>query len=46
VVVEALRARGASPRVSLYPGTGHDCWTRAYADPGLARFLRESCAAR
>jgi len=46
VVVEALRAQGAAPRLSLYPNVGHDCWTRAYADPELARFLRESCAPR
>lgn len=46
VVVEALSARGAAPRLTLYQGVGHDCWTRAYADPELARFLRESCAPR
>lgn len=42
VVVDALRAKGALPHVERLAGVGHDCWTRAYADPRLAAFLREA----
>lgn len=36
---EALRARGADARLSLYPGVGHDAWDRAYSDPALRAWL-------
>ena len=31
VQVAALRAAGADARLTLYPGVGHDAWTKAYA---------------
>lgn len=41
-MVRALQERGASPRVTLYPGVGHDSWTDAYApDTGLLPWLLE-----
>lgn len=40
-LVEALRAYGGNVRCTVYPGVGHDSWTRAYDDPELyAWFLR------
>jgi predicted peptidase len=39
VFVEQLRACGGTPRFTLYPGVGHESWTRAYASPALWRWL-------
>ena len=36
---DALRALGCDARLTVYPGVGHDAWTRAYADPGLWAWL-------
>ncbi len=38
-LIEALRARGASPRYTEYPGVGHDSWTAAFQDPELLDWL-------
>ena len=38
-VVEKLRAAGAQPQYTIYPGVGHNAWTRAYADPDLVDWL-------
>lgn len=35
----ALEAAGAEPRVTLYPGAGHNSWDRAYAEEELAEWL-------
>ena len=38
-MVEALDACGGDVRLSVYPGIGHDSWTRTYADPELYDWL-------
>jgi len=38
-MVDALKAAGAHPRVTIYPGVGHGCWERAYGEPELATWL-------
>jgi predicted peptidase len=38
-MVEALKAAGASPRYSEYPGVGHNSWTKAYEEPELVDWL-------
>jgi predicted peptidase len=39
VMVEALRAAGGDPRITLFPGVGHDSWDPAYHDEALPRWL-------
>jgi acetyl esterase/lipase len=39
LMYEALKAAGGHVRLWLYQGTLHDCWTRAYDDPELPRWL-------
>ena len=34
-MIDAIRHAGGQPRITIYPGTGHDCWTRTYADPAV-----------
>src|SRR5205085_8420633 len=34
-MIEALKAVGAHPRYTEYPGVGHNSWDRAYATPEL-----------
>lgn len=34
-LVEAARRCGVDVRLTVYPDTGHDAWTRTYADPAL-----------
>lgn len=34
-VEAALKAAGAHPRCTIYPGVGHDSWVQAYAEPEL-----------
>jgi predicted peptidase len=34
-MVAAVRKAGGNPRLTIYPDTGHDSWTRTYADPAL-----------
>jgi predicted esterase len=46
MIVDAFRAQGAEVRVSRYEGVGHDCWSRAYADPAVAAFLRAATEPR
>jgi lysophospholipase L1-like esterase/poly(3-hydroxybutyrate) depolymerase len=38
-LIEALRAAGGEPLVTLYPNTGHDSWTNAYSEPELLPWL-------
>lgn len=40
-MVEAVRKCGGSPRMTLYPDTGHSAWEGAYSDPGLWLWLLE-----
>ena len=39
LMYEALRAAGGHVRLWLYQGLRHDCWTRAYNEPELPRWL-------
>jgi predicted esterase len=38
-VVNALRACGGTPRFTVYPGVGHDCWTITYARQDLYEWI-------
>lgn len=38
-MVDAINACGGHARFTLYDDTGHDSWTRAYADPALYDWL-------
>lgn len=38
-MVEALRRRGGSPRLTVYPEAKHDSWTETYANPELYQWL-------
>jgi predicted peptidase len=38
-MVEALKKLGADVKYTKYPGVGHDCWTRSYANPDLYTWL-------
>lgn len=40
-MVEAVRACGGHPRMTIYPDTGHSAWEGAYADPALWMWLLE-----
>ena len=39
LMFEALKAEGGNVRLWLYQGLHHDCWTRAYNEPELPRWL-------
>jgi hypothetical protein len=36
---DAFKAAGGHIRLWIYEGLGHDCWTRAYNEPELPRWL-------
>jgi predicted peptidase len=38
-MVAALKAAGAHPKYTEYPGVGHDSWTQTYRDPALYAWL-------
>ena len=40
-MVEAIRACGGQPRLTIYPDTGHCSWVAAYLDPALTLWLIE-----
>lgn len=39
LLFDAIRAEGGRVRLWLYHGLHHDCWTRAFREPDLARWL-------
>jgi dienelactone hydrolase len=41
LMYEAFKADGGHIRLWLYQGLKHDCWTRAYGEPELPRWLLE-----
>ena len=41
LMYEALKTSGGRVRLWLYQGLPHDCWTRAYNEPELPRWLLE-----
>ncbi len=40
-MVEALRKVGAQPKLTVYPESGHDCWTETYENPALYQWFLE-----
>lgn len=38
-ITAAIAAVGGTPRLTIYPGVGHDSWVRAYRDEPLAAWL-------
>ncbi len=38
-MVGALEAVGGTVKLTMYPGTGHNSWTRAYSEPELYMWL-------
>ena len=38
-MIEALKAAGATPKYSEYPGVGHNSWAQTYSDPALYAWL-------
>lgn len=38
-MIEAIRAAGGDPRLTLYPEAGHDAWTATYANEEIYRWL-------
>ncbi|ADG70038.1 phospholipase/Carboxylesterase [Planctopirus limnophila DSM 3776] len=40
-MVEAIRAAGGQPKLTVYPGVGHDSWTTTYNNPELYKWLLE-----
>lgn len=38
-MIEALRARGGDPQMTIYPGVEHDSWTQTYENPELYEWL-------
>jgi hypothetical protein len=39
LMFDAFKAAGGNIRFWLYQGLKHDCWTRAYDEPDLPRWL-------
>jgi predicted peptidase len=38
-MIKALEKAGAKPKVTYYPETGHDSWTRTYDNPEVIRWM-------
>jgi predicted peptidase len=38
-MVAAVQEAGGDARLTMYPGVGHDGWTRTFADPGFYEWL-------
>lgn len=38
-MIDALKAAGANPKYTEYPGVGHDSWTATYANPEVFKWL-------
>ncbi|MDB5137841.1 MAG: prolyl oligopeptidase family serine peptidase [Mucilaginibacter sp.] len=39
VMVEAIKAAGGDPKLTIYPNDNHNSWDDAFADPGLIPWL-------
>lgn len=39
LAVEALREAGAKPKLTIYPGVGHNSWERAYSEEALPQWF-------
>jgi len=40
-MVDAMKAAGGNPKLTIYPDAGHDSWTSTYRDPQFYRWLLE-----
>jgi predicted peptidase len=38
-MIETIRKAGGAPKMTMYPGVGHDSWTRTYADRAVLAWL-------
>jgi hypothetical protein len=38
-MVAAVAKAGGSPKMTIYSGVGHDCWTLTYANPDVLAWL-------
>lgn len=38
-MIEAIRKAGGTPKMTIYPQVGHNCWINAYADPAAMEWL-------
>jgi predicted peptidase len=38
-MIEAVRKAGGKPKMTIYPGVGHDSWTATYANPEVLAWL-------
>jgi predicted peptidase len=38
-MVQAVNTAGGSAKLTVYEGSGHDAWTRAYTEPDLQGWL-------
>jgi predicted peptidase len=38
-ITEAIKKAGGEPKYTEYPGVGHDCWSKAIAEPELLPWL-------
>jgi predicted peptidase len=38
-MIEAIRKAGGAPKITIYPGVGHNSWTATYADPEVMAWL-------
>jgi predicted peptidase len=38
-MIDVLKAAGATPKYTEYPGVGHNSWAQTYADPALYEWL-------
>lgn len=41
LMIDAVKRAGGAPRLTVYDGVGHDCWTTTYSDNGLYEWFRE-----
>ncbi len=39
-MVQAIRASGGNPRMTIYEDLSHNCWDRVYTDPDVFRWMR------
>ncbi len=40
-MVQGIRKRGGNPKLTIYPGVGHNSWAQAYTDPELIPWMLE-----
>lgn len=40
-MVDSLKERGGTPKLTVYPDAGHDSWTETYANPEVYKWLLE-----